>query len=68
MAVPAEAHIYKSRAPHRNSIDPDPGYLPEHLRERFEERAAILEFDGELDRGHAETLAWAAIIGHRRIH
>ena len=29
----------------------------EGLRELFEERAGIMEFDGQLDRAHAECLA-----------
>lgn len=31
--------------------------LDENLREDFEERAAIIEFDAHLPRGHAECLA-----------
>lgn len=31
--------------------------LDESLREEFEERAAIIEFDGKLPRAHAESLA-----------
>ena len=31
--------------------------LSEEQQEEFEERAAIFEFDGSLDRGHAECLA-----------
>ena len=68
MAVPAGALIQKSHVPHRELTGPDPGSLPEALREAFEERAAILEFDGKLERGHAEGLAWAAIVGQRRTH
>ena len=33
-----------------SQLDPD-------LREEFEERAGIMEFDGQLDRAHAECLA-----------
>jgi hypothetical protein len=33
----------------------------EALREIFEERAAILEFDGGLSRGDAEQAAWALV-------
>jgi hypothetical protein len=32
--------------------------LPPADRERFEERAAIAEFDGKLPRQEAEALAW----------
>ena len=37
--------------------------LPADLRDAFEERAAIAEFDGGLDRAAAERLAWAEVIG-----
>jgi hypothetical protein len=36
--------------------------LPADLRDAFEERAAIAEFDGGLDRAAAERLAWAEVI------
>ena len=32
-------------------------FLDAGLREDFEERAGIIEFDGKLSRGHAECLA-----------
>lgn len=34
-----------------------PDNLPPHWREAFEERAAIMEFDGNLSRVRAEELA-----------
>ena len=37
--------------------------LPVDLMLAFEERAAIAEFDGGLDRAAAERLAWAEVIG-----
>jgi hypothetical protein len=37
--------------------------LLEELREQFEERAAIMEFDGGLPRAEAERLALEATIG-----
>jgi hypothetical protein len=37
--------------------------LPADLILAFEERAAIAEFDGGLDRAAAEWLAWAEVIG-----
>ena len=37
--------------------------LPADLKDAFEERAAIAEFDGGLDRAAAEQLAWAEVIG-----
>lgn len=38
------------------------GRLDEALREAYEERAGILEFDAGLDREHAEALALLEII------
>ena len=38
------------------------GRLPEDLKEEWEERAAIMEFDGGLSRDHAECLALLDII------
>ena len=38
------------------------GRLPEDLKEEWEERAAIMEFDGGLSRDHAECLALLEII------
>lgn len=37
-------------------------------REAFEERAAIIEFDGGLSRDEAERTAWAMILQRRRLH
>ncbi len=39
--------------------------LDADLREQFEERAAIMEFDGELRRSHAECLALIAVLRGR---
>jgi hypothetical protein len=36
--------------------------LPQELREDFEERAAIMEYDGKLPRDHAECLALLNIL------
>lgn len=38
------------------------------LREEFEERAAIMEFDGDLTREDAERAAWAVVSTRYRIH
>jgi hypothetical protein len=38
------------------------------LREAFEERAAIMEYDGGLDRADAEHAAWALVSTPRRPH
>jgi hypothetical protein len=40
------------------------GHLDENLRELFEERAAIVEFDAGLSRAHAECLALLGLL-HR---
>jgi hypothetical protein len=40
------------------------GHLDENLRELFEERAAIVEFDAGLPRAHAECLALLGLL-HR---
>jgi len=48
------------------AADGDPGALavPEDLREGWEERAAIMVYDGNLPRPEAERLAWAALSPH----
>lgn len=38
------------------------GILPEEMQERFDERAAIIEFEGETERGEAEVLAFKIIM------
>jgi hypothetical protein len=40
------------------------GELSADLRDAFEERAAIAEVDGGLDRKEAERLAWAEVTGN----
>ena len=40
----------------------------EDAREDFEERAAIMEFDGGLRRDEAERDAWRLILNHHRLH
>ncbi|HHM01558.1 MAG TPA: hypothetical protein ENJ15_00985 [Caldithrix abyssi] len=39
--------------------------LTDEEREDFEERAAIMEYDGGLERALAETLAWQRIVAGR---
>lgn len=41
-----------------NETVPDPSAMPPDLRERWEERAALMEYDGGLSRQEAERLAW----------
>lgn len=38
------------------------------LRAAFEERAAIIEFDGGLSRDEAERAAWALVLNRHRLH
>ena len=38
------------------------------LRDAFEERAAIMEYDGGLSREDAEREAWALVTDPRRLH
>lgn len=38
------------------------------LRGEYEERAAIMEFDGGLSREEAERAAWALVYGQGRLH
>ncbi len=40
----------------------------ESVREAYEERAAIMEFDGGLSRDEAEREAWALVLKHYRLH
>ena len=40
----------------------------EALREAYEERAAIMEFDGGLSREEAERKAWALVSKLNRLH
>jgi hypothetical protein len=45
-----------------------PSHLLESVREAYEERAAIMEFDGGLSRDEAEREAWALVSKHYRLH
>jgi hypothetical protein len=47
-----------------------PGEIHDHeaLREAFEERAAIMEFDGGMSREDAERAAWALVLKPRWLH
>ena len=38
------------------------------LREEFEERAAIMQFDGKLTREEAELAAWTLLSTRNRLH
>ena len=47
-----------------------PVWMPESIvaREAFEERAAIMEFDGGLSRAEAERAAWVLVRNLHRLH
>ena len=40
--------------------------LDQETRNRYQERAAIMEFHGGLSRDEAERLAWLAVVGRGR--
>ena len=40
----------------------------EGLRDEFEERAGILEFDAGLSRSEAERLAWELVVARHTVH
>lgn len=46
----------------------DVAELAEALRDAWEERSAILEFDNGLTRTEAERIAWQSIYGSARLH
>jgi hypothetical protein len=63
MAVPHRAFWKKSRASIGSNGSASIQRIPEiaDAREDFEERAAIMEFDGGLSRDEAEREAWALV-------
>ena len=69
-AVPQRGFCEKSRA----SIGSNGSTAPiqvleiESMQEEFEERAAIMEFDGGLNRDEAERAAWALVMNCHRLH
>lgn len=56
-------HSLGSRVSHSNAIDAEGCSTEENLKEAFEERAAIMEFDGGLSRREAERQAFAIVYG-----
>lgn len=70
MAVPHRAFWEKSRASIGSSGSAPTQRIPgkEDALEDFEERAAIMEFDGGLSRDEAERAAWALIVNRYRVH
>jgi hypothetical protein len=51
-----------------DSTSPSRLLVPESVREAYEERAAIMEFDGSLSRDEAEREAWALVSKRYRLH
>ncbi len=70
MAVPAPAFCEKLQGSNgSNGSAPLLSLLEiETAREEFEERAAIMEFDGGLSRDDAEREAWALVSKRYRLH
>ena len=61
MAVPNPGLWEKSAASIGSNGSTSPSHPLESVREAYEERAAIMEFDGGLSRDDAEREAWALV-------
>jgi len=70
MAVPHPGLWEKSAASIGSNGSASPSHLPESesVREAYEERAAIMEFDAGLSRDDAEREAWALVSKLFRLH
>ena len=68
MAVPHPGLWEKSAASIGSNGSTSPSHLLESVQEAFEERAAIMEFDGGLSRDDAEREAWALVSERYRLH
>ena len=68
MAVSPPGLWEKSAASIGSNGSTSPSRLPESVREAYEERAAIMEFDGGLSRDDAEREAWALVSKRYRLH
>ncbi|MGH8322477.1 MAG: hypothetical protein ACRETD_01545 [Steroidobacteraceae bacterium] len=70
MAVPPPALREKLEGSIGSNGSTSPSHLlkPESLLEVYEERAAIMEFDGGLSRDEAEREAWALVSKLNRQH
>ena len=70
MAVPPPALREKLKGSIGSNGSASPLHLlePETVREAYEERAAIMEFDGGLSRDEAEREAWALVSERYRLH
>jgi hypothetical protein len=67
MAVPDPAFLPNLRACQAIGDAPE-DLLSRAMLEEFEERAAIMEFDGGLNRHDAEREAYLAVISGHRLH
>ena len=68
MAVPNPALCEKLEGSIGSNGSTSPSRLLESVQEAFEERAAIMEFDGGLSRDDAEREAWALVSERYRLH
>jgi hypothetical protein len=68
MAVPPFALREKLEASIGSNGSTSPSHMLESVREAYEERAAIMEFDGGLSRDDAEREAWALVSKRYRLH
>jgi hypothetical protein len=70
MAVPPPALREKLEGSigSNGSTSPSRLLVPESVREAYEERAAIMEFDGGLSRDGAEREVWALVSKRYRLH
>ena len=70
MAVPHPGLCEKLEGSIGSNGSASPSHLlePESMWEAYEERAAIMEFDGGLSRDEAEREAWALVSKLYRLH
>jgi hypothetical protein len=68
MAVPPPAFREKLEGSIGSNGSTSPSHLLESVWEAYEERAAIMEFDGGLSRDDAEREAWALVSKRYRLH
>jgi hypothetical protein len=68
MAVPHPGLREKLEGSIGSNGSTSPSRLLESVQEAFEERAAIMEFDGGLGRDDAEREAWALVSERYRLH
>jgi hypothetical protein len=67
LAVPAPTHETLDTASIGSAVPPH--FLKsEDIREAFDERAAIMEYDGGFSRCEAERVAWESVSKRYRLH